>query len=135
MSSDGRMATVRLLTGKVLDDVGRLFRYEAELAKAEMGEKARSIAIGAAMLVVAAVLGLALLGAATAAAIAAFALILPAWAAALTVCGVLALMIGALAGAGIGMLRKGMPPAPQQALSTTKENIKWVRARLRSGRG
>ncbi len=135
MSSNGRVGTVRSLGGKVLDDVGRIFRYETDLAKAEMGEKARSIAIGVALLVLAAVLGLALLGAATAAAIIAFNLVLPAWAAALTVCGALVLIIGAVAGAGVGSLKKGMPPAPEQAISTTKENIKWLRARLRSVRG
>jgi membrane-bound ClpP family serine protease len=135
MSSNGRIGTVRSLAGKVLDDVGRMVRYESELAKTEMAEKARAIGIGVGMLVGALLLAPALLGAVTAAAIIAFALILPAWAAALVVCGILLLGVGALAGIGITMLKKGMPPAPKQAISTTKENIRWVRARLRSVRG
>jgi uncharacterized membrane protein YgaE (UPF0421/DUF939 family) len=135
MSSNGRIGSVRELVRKVVDDVGRMLRDEAELAKAEMGEKARSIAIGVAAFLVAAVLALALLGAITAAAILAFVLILPAWAAALVVSGALILTMGALVGIGVAALKKSMPPAPKQAITTTKENIKWLRARLRSVRG
>ncbi|MGZ4385671.1 MAG: phage holin family protein [Gaiellaceae bacterium] len=128
------MGVLRTLAGKVLDDVGHMVRYETELAKAEMGEKARSLAIGAAMLIVAAVLAFVLLGALTATLIIVFALFLPAWAAALVVTGVLGLTVASLLTIGVMALKKGMPPTPQQAISTTKENIKWVRARLRSAR-
>jgi hypothetical protein len=135
MSANGRMAAARTLAGKVLDDVGRMVRYESELARTEMSEKARSIGIGVGLLVGAILLLPAFVGALVATAIIALALILPGWAAALVVCGVLLLLIGVLAGIGVASLRKGMPPTPKQAISTTKENLKWVRARLRSVRG
>ena len=61
------------LTKRLSDAVSRLVRKEAELARTELSEKAHSMAVGAGLAAGAGVLGLAALGALTAAAILALA--------------------------------------------------------------
>jgi Putative Actinobacterial Holin-X, holin superfamily III len=73
------------LTRRVSEAVSRLIRKEAELARAELAAKVRGVAVGAGLGVGAAILGLAAVGAITAAAVLALATTLAAWLAALIV--------------------------------------------------
>jgi uncharacterized membrane protein YqjE len=109
-----------------------LARKEVELAKLEVTEKAKRTGIGAGMFGSAGLLGVAALGALTACLILALNLAVAGWAAALIVAGVYALIASGLAITGKSNLRKGTPPAPQQAVESTKEDVAWVKDRAKS---
>lgn len=86
---------------------------------------ARRVAVYLAMLGVAAVLGLVVLGTAVAAVVLALDLVLPAWAAALVVCAAAALVAGPLALAGaIGLKR-----APRATTERVEEDVRWTTPR------
>lgn len=97
-----------------------LASLEVELARAELRHKAAALGVGAVLLAAAALFGLLAVGAAFVAVAAAFALVLPAWAAWLATAGVLLVLAGLAAAAGIVSLRRGSPPVPEQALEEAR---------------
>ncbi|HVM15169.1 MAG TPA: phage holin family protein [Egibacteraceae bacterium] len=112
----------------VAEDASALVRAEIELAKAELAASVKPKATGAGLLVGAGVFGwLALQGLLITAALV-LALVLPAWAAALIVSGVLLLLGGGLALAG---KRKLATPV---SLDITKHNVEedvaWTKSHL-----
>jgi hypothetical protein len=120
------------LLGRLAKDLGVLVRQEAELARAEVTQKARSAGPGAGM--IGAASGIALLagGAITACAILALNIELDAWAAALIVAlieGVVALFLFV---AGRNRLKAAMPPVPEQTMETVKEDVEWAKNQARS---
>jgi len=119
---------------KVAADLRELIRLEVELAKSELASKGRSVALGVGLLIAAALGGLMLMATLLTAAILAVALALPGWAAALIVAGLLALLTGACVLVGIKCLRSAAKPLPKQAIETSKENLEWLKARLKSAR-
>jgi ABC-type amino acid transport system permease subunit len=125
--------SIRELVDQLSEDVRGLVRAEAGVIRAELEEKARRLAVGAALVAVAGVLGLAVLGAATATAIIALANVLATWLAALVVTVVLAVVAGIALLVGLKILRRGVPPAPTESVGSIKEDVSWVKARARSG--
>jgi uncharacterized membrane protein YqjE len=125
--------SMRELIDQLSGDVRGLVRAEVGLARAELEEKARRLAVGAALAAAAGVLGLVALGAATATAIIALANVVAAWLAALIVTLVAAFVAGILLLAGVKLLRRGVPPAPTESVDQIKEDVSWVKARARSG--
>jgi uncharacterized membrane protein YqjE len=121
------------LTKRLSDAVSRLVRKEAELAKTELSEKARSMAVGAGLAVGAGVLALAALGALTAAAILALATTIASWLAALIVGIAVALVAGGLALIGVKRLQRAAPPVPVETVDSVKEDIQWVKTSAKSG--
>jgi membrane protein implicated in regulation of membrane protease activity len=111
--------------------VPRLVREELALAKTELAQKGKRAGVGAglggggallaffgaALLVAAAVLGLAEA--------------LPAWAAALIVAAVLLAVAGVLALAARSQVRRAVPPVPEQALQSTREDVRTVTESVR----
>ena len=97
-----------------------LLSLELQLAALELKRKVATLAIGVAMLIGAAVLVLFALGFVFAAAAAGLDAVLPTWAARLVVGGGLLLIAGLLAVLGLGRLRKGTPPIPEQALEEAR---------------
>ena len=79
-------------------------------------------------------IGVAAFGALTACFILALNLAVAGWAAALIVAGAYALIAGGLVLTGKSNLQKGTPPAPQQAVESTKEDVAWVKDRAKSAR-
>lgn len=116
------------------DEVATLLRQEADLAKAEMREKAKENGKGVGLIAGAAVIGMLALGALTAFLIIALDGPLPNWAAALLVGGVLAIVAGGLALAGKARISQAPPPLPTAAVESTKEDIQWAKTQLKSGR-
>jgi type IV secretory pathway TrbD component len=125
---------LRELVRMLLDDIGALLRKEQELAKAEITLKVQRLASGAGMLAGAAIAGVMALGALTAGLVGALALVLPVWASALVVSGVWAIVAVTLALAGKRQVERATPPGPEQTVETLKEDVRWARIRLRSGR-
>jgi hypothetical protein len=122
------------LVKQLSEQSAALARQEVELARLEMTEKAKRTGIGAGMFGGAGILGTATLGALTACFILALNLAIAGWAAALIVAGAYALIAGGLVLAGKSNLQKGTPPAPQQAVESTKEDVGWVKDRAKSAR-
>lgn len=112
----------------VAEHASSIARLEVELALLEVKQKAAKLGIGIGMLAGAALFGLFLLMFLLAAAAAALTLVLPVWAALLVMAGVILLVAGALAGIGAGLVRKGTPPVPEQAIEEAKLTTEALRA-------
>ena len=122
------------LVKQLSEQSSALARKEVELARLEVTEKAKRTGIGAGLFGGAGMLGVAAFGALTACFILALNLAVAGWAAALIVAGAYGLIAGALAMTGKTNLQKGTPPAPQQAVESTKEDVAWVKDRAKSAR-
>lgn len=111
--------TTRELASQLGEQLSRLMKDEAALAKAEMYACARQAMLGGGMMSGAALTGLTCWLAVVAAAIAGIAVVLPVWAAALIVGAALAACAGILSRVGIRRFKRGTPP-----LKLTADSIK-----------
>ena len=117
--------------GELVIDVSErtstLIREEIELAKTEVREKAADASVGIAAFAAAAVTGLLALGTFTAFLVLALDGAMPAWAAALCVTAMWAVVGGAFALFGRQRLREMRTPVPEKTLETLKEDMQWLR--------
>jgi MFS family permease len=111
-----------------------LVRQEIELAKVELAEKGKRAGIGAGMFGGAGALGFYAFGALTACAILALATAVSGWLAALIVAVLYGAIAGVLALTGKKQVTAATPPVPEQALHSTKEDVRWVKTRAKSAR-
>jgi uncharacterized membrane protein YqjE len=111
-----------------------LVRQELELAKAEMAAKGKRAGLGAGMFGGAGLFGLLALAALTTCVIAALATAMELWLAALIVAAVYATAAAILALLGREKTREAIPPAPEQAIESTKEDVQWAKSRVKSAR-
>ncbi len=109
-------------------------RQEVELAKAEVSEKGKRAGIGAGMFGGAGAFGFYAFGALTTAIVAALALAMDTWLAALIVAAVYAAVAGALALTGKNKVQQAMPPVPQDSVDSVKEDVQWTKTRAQQGR-
>jgi len=119
------------LVREVTELVPRLVQEEMALAKAELTEKGKHAGVGAglfgsgglfaffavALLITAAVLGLAE--------------VVPAWASALIIAAVLLVIAGILALLGRSQVKKAVPPVPTKAVDSTKQDVQAVKESAR----
>jgi fatty acid desaturase len=112
----------------------RTLRKDIELAKREMSEKVKRAGVGAGMFVAAGILSLCALGAFTAAAILALAIVLPPWASALIVGVVWALLALFVGLSGRRNLQKATPPIPKEAAQAVKNDARYLAGELKRGR-
>jgi len=127
-------ASVAELFKQLSDQTSRLVRDEVELAKAELGEKAKSAGLGAGMFGGAGLFGLYALGALTATLILALSTAVAGWLAALIVTVVYGAIAGALALTGKSKAQKATPPVPEQARDSVKRDIEETKAHAQAGR-
>jgi|ERR671929_398058 hypothetical protein len=132
--SDQREPSAAELVKQLSEQTSRLVRQEVELAKAELTVKGKRAGVGAGMFGGAGVFGLYALGALTAAAIAALALAVATWLAALIVAVVWAAIAGVMALTGKSKVQQAMPPVPQDSVESVKEDVQWTKARAQQGR-
>jgi len=111
-----------------------LVRQELELAKAEMAEKGKRAGLGAGMFGGAGLFGFLALAALTACVIAALATGMDVWLAALIVAAVYACIATVMALFGRQKTREAIPPAPEQAIESTKEDVQWAKTQVKSAR-
>jgi hypothetical protein len=104
----------------VADHARAIVRLELELAVAEIKKKVAALGLGIGLLVGAALFGFFALAFALAAAAAAIATAVSTWLALLIVMGGLLLLAGFLGMVGLGAVRKGTPPVPEQALEEAR---------------
>jgi hypothetical protein len=132
--SDQREPSAAELVKQLSEQTSRLVRQEVELAKAELTVKGKRAGVGAGMFGGAGVFGLYALGALTAAAIAALALAVATWLAALIVAVIWAAIAGVMALTGKSKVQQAMPPVPQDSVDSVKEDVQWTKARAQQGR-
>jgi uncharacterized membrane protein YqjE len=133
-TNDLRERPMSELLKQLSDQTTALVRQEIELAKLELQAKGKTAGIGAGMFGGAGVLGLYAVGALTATIILALATFLPGWVAALIVTVIYGAIAGILALRGRSQVKGATPPVPEQAVETTKEDVRWVKTRAQSAR-
>ena len=111
------------------EEVSTLVRQEIELARAEMTVKAKRAGVGLGELGSGGIAALFALGALTTCVIAALALVMPLWAAALIVAAVYGVIAAMLVVVGRRQLQEATPPVPERTQQTIKEDIEWARTR------
>ena len=123
-------------TGELLkelsDHTTTLVKQELDLAKAELAEKGKQAGIGAGMFGGAGLFGVGAFAALTACVIAVLATAMDVWLAALIVAVVYAGIAAVLALLGKKKTREAVPPAPEQAIESTKEDVQWAKSRMKS---
>ena len=103
-----------------------LLRSELENLKIEITGKIKHAGVGAGLLVGAGAFLFFALAVFTAAAILGLATVLPAWAAALIVGGVLLLITVILVLIGIAQLKRGVPPTPEHTIESIKKDVRVI---------
>ncbi len=131
---DARDRPVGEVLKELSNQTSTLVRKELELAKAEMAEKGKQAGLGAGMFGGAGLVGLLALGSLTACVIAALDTAMALWLAALIVTLVYAAIAGALALLGKQKTQEATPPAPEQAIDSTKEDVQWAKTRANSAK-
>lgn len=132
-SESPRELPVPELLRRFADQTTRLIRAEIELARTEISEKLAIYQRSAGAFSGAALLGLGAFAAFTTAVIAALALLVPIWAAALIVTVIYGAVAFTLLKRGQKMLHD-VTPLPTQAIETTKEDIEWAKIQATSAR-
>ncbi|GAB0108185.1 phage holin family protein [Nocardia sp. JMUB6875] len=115
------------LVQRASQQLTELVRGELRLAQAEMKEKGRRYGISGGLFGGAGLVGFLTLQALVFTAIAALALVLPVWASALIVTGVLAVITAVLALVGRSQVGQASPPTPEQTVETVKADIAQIK--------
>jgi hypothetical protein len=111
----------------VAEHASSLVRLEIQLALLEIKKKVAALGLGIGLLVGAAVFGLFLLAFVLATITALIALALPVWAALLIMTGLMLGAVATLGLLGLGAVKKGSPPVPEQAIQEAKLTTEAIR--------
>ena len=122
------------LVKQLSERTSRLARQEVELAKSELAVKGKRAGVGAGMFGGAGAFGFYALGTLVAAAVLAVATAVAAWLAALVVAAVLGVVAGVLALHGRNKVQQAIPPMPEQATESVKEDVQWAKSRAQAAR-
>jgi hypothetical protein len=115
------------LTKDAAAQLRRLVAGELALFRVEMTQKAKAAGIGTGLLVGALVFGFFAFSALVTTAVLAFALILPAWLAALVVAVILLVLAGIVALIARANLKRGMPPVPDDLKQELSDDVKALK--------
>jgi hypothetical protein len=124
---DLRQQPMGELVKQLAEETSTLVRQELELAKAEITQKGKKAGIGLGELGGAGIVALYALGALTACFIAALALAMPVWLAALIVTIVYGAIAGVLALVGRRQLQQSNPTSLERTEKTVKEDVEWAK--------
>jgi len=127
-------ASLGELVKQLSEQSSRLARQEVELAKAELAVKGKRAGIGAGMFGGAGAFGFYGFGALTAAAILGLATAMDGWLAALIVAAVYGVIAGILALQGKHKVQQAVPPVPEEAAESVKEDVQWAKSRAQHAR-
>jgi len=126
--------SVAELLKQLSDQTATLVRQELDLAKTEFAVKGRKAGLGAGMFGGAGMFAFYAVGALTACAILALSTAMDGWLAALIVTAVYGAIAGALALIGKSKVQQGVPPMPEQAVESVKEDVQSTKQRAKEGR-
>ncbi|MGP2439324.1 phage holin family protein [Streptomyces sp. JW3] len=115
------------LVQRASQQLTELVRGELKLAQAEMKEKGKRYGKGGGMFGGAGLVGFLMLQALVATAIAALAVPLPVWAAALIVTAVLGVIAAVLALTGKKQVSRAAPPTPQRTIENVKADVAEIK--------
>jgi uncharacterized membrane protein YqjE len=115
------------LVQKASQQLTELVRGEMRLAQAEMKEKGKRYGKGGGLFGGAGVVGFLMLQALVATAIAALAVPLPVWAAALIVTAVLGVIAAVMALSGKKQVSQAAPPTPEQTIENVKADVAEIK--------
>ena len=127
-AADGHPSVGELIS-RATEQISLLARQEVALAKEELAEKGRRAGRGGGLLGAAGAVGYAGLLVLAGAGVAALSLVLPVWAAALIMTGVLFALAGLLALIGRAQLRHATPPTPQATLGSVRADVEEIKGR------
>jgi hypothetical protein len=125
-------STVGDVVHEVAERASALARLEAELAVVEVRSKVALLGTSAVVLAGAAIFGLFTFGFLLAALAAGFAMFLDTWLALLIVGIVLLVATAALAVGGLSLLKRGVPPTPERAVTEAKLTVEALRGNGRA---
>jgi len=109
------------------DQVQELVQREIELVKTELTEKAKALGTGGGLLLGAVVTLLFFIGVLLTLAIIGLSYLMPPWAAALVVAGVLLITAVILGLVGYRILKRGIPPVPTEAIESIQKDLSAIR--------
>ena len=107
--------------------LAELVKDELEQLKQEMLAKLRHAGVGVGLFVAAGLFAFFLMAVLIAAAILGLAVVLPCWAAALVVAGLLLVIVAILVGIGVAQVKQGMPPAPTETITSVKKDVNAIK--------
>lgn len=117
------------LVQRASQQLTELVRGEMRLAQAEMKEKGRRYGKGGGLFGGAGLVGFLMLQALVATVIAALAVVLPVWAAALIVTAVLGAVAAVMALTGKKEVAQAAPPAPKESMESVKADVAEIKER------
>ncbi|MEU9109971.1 phage holin family protein [Streptomyces xanthophaeus] len=120
-------APVSVLVSRASRQISELVREEMQLARAEMTEKTKRFEKGGGLFGAAGLIGILAAQALIATCIAALALVLPVWASALILTGVLAVAAGVAAVAGKKQIARAGSPVPEQTIDSVKADLAEIK--------
>jgi uncharacterized membrane protein YqjE len=128
---DPTNATTGELVTRLSGQISELVRGELALAKAELAAKGKRAGIGAGLAGTAGVLALYGVGALITAVIAALALVMDVWLAALIVAVVIFVVAGVLGLLGKNQIQRATPPVPENTVESVKRDVAAVSERIK----
>jgi uncharacterized membrane protein YqjE len=123
------------LTKQLSHDIASLVRSEVVLAKAEVADRASTMARGAGMVAAGVLFALIVISCLVTAAVAALSLVVDVWVAALIAAAVAAVIAAIVTKAGVKALRAAGPPLPLDTVESAKEDVAWVKTHAKRGAG
>ena len=121
-----KRSLVELITA-LPDQVQELVQREIELVKTELTEKAKALGTGGGLILGAVVTLLFFIGVLLTLAIIGLSYLMPDWAAALVVAGVLLITAIILGLIGYRILKRGVPPVPTEAIESIQKDLSAIR--------
>ena len=125
--------SVGVLVSRATQQLSDLIRAELRLATAELKDKGKHAGRGAGLFGGAGLVALYGIGALLAAVIAALALVLPVWASALIIGAALMVIAGILAMMGRAQTKRAVPPTPERAMSSARQDVVEIKGRATMG--
>ena len=120
-------ASIGEIVARITEETSALVRDELRLAQLEMSRKGKYAGIGAGLLGGGALFAVLGIGTLVAAAVLGLAVVLPGWAAALVVAGVLFVFAVTAALIGKNRITAAVPPVPQEALASVKLDLEALK--------
>jgi amino acid transporter len=115
------------LLGELPGLLTSLVKDEIEGLKREITSRLAKLGVGAALFVVAALLGFFALAVLITAAVLGLATVFAPWLAALIVAGVLLVIVAILALVGVKSVKKGIPPVPEGSVDSLKKDVNAIK--------
>jgi uncharacterized membrane protein YqjE len=122
----GTKRSLFALLGDIPTMVTDLVQREIELVKTEVTEKLKALGKGSGLLAGAAVVVLFMIGVLLTSAVLALSLVMPGWAAALVVAGILLIIAAVLGLIGYRVLKKSMPLYPVDSLESLQKDLRAI---------